>query len=234
MASNRRHLKRTSMPNSWPVKKKNITFVTKPNAGSHKMKYVTPVVVLLREVLGYAQTAKDVKYIINHEDILVNGRKISDIKTAVGMFDVFEIAKTSEKFVVLFNEIGRLKLVPTKESTVTLKVVKKSLSKGGVMQLNMMNGYNVVVDKKTFDAVKVNDSVVYDFVKKVVKKTLSLVEGAQVYLFDGKYKGHFATVKGFTLYNGLAKDLVNIEIAGEETSTAKDYCYVIENMKGFN
>lgn len=234
MASNRRHLKRTSMPNSWPVKKKNITFVTKPNAGSHKLKYVTPIVVLLREVLGYAQTAKDAKYIVYNEEILVNGKKVTDIKAAVGMFDILEIAKTSEKFVVIFNEVGRLKLVPTKDTTVTLKVAKKTLSVGGKFQLNMMNGYNILVDAKAFAAVKVNDSIVYDFSKKKVVKTLSLAEKAQVYLFDGKFKGQFATVKGFTLYNGLSKDLVILDVAGAEASTAKDYCYVIENMKGFN
>lgn len=222
------------MPNSWPVKKKNITFVAKPNAGSHKLKYVTSVVVLLRDVLGYAQTSRDVKYIVNNEEILVNGRKVSDIKTAVGMFDVLEIAKTSEKFVVIFNEVGRLKLVATKDSTVTLKVAKKTLVAGGKFQLNMMNGYNVLVDKKIFDSVRVADSVVYDYAKKAVKKVLALKEKAQVYLFDGKFKGQFATVKGFTLYNGLAKDLVNLELDGKEASTAKDYCYVIENVKGFN
>ncbi len=234
MASNSRHLKRTSMPNSWPVKKKNITFVTKPNAGSHKLKYVTPVVVILREVLGYAQTSKDAKYIVHNKEVLVNGKKVTDVKFAVGMFDIFELSETKEKFVVIFDEVGRLKLVPTKDSTITLKVASKTILKSGKFQLNMMNGYNILVDEKTFKKVSVQDSVVYDFAKKAVKKTLELKEGSQVYLFDGKFKGCFATVKGFTLYNGLANDLVTLEIEGNEASTAKAYCYVIENTKGFN
>lgn len=232
--ANGRHLKRTSMPNSWPVKKKNITFVTKPNAGSHKLKYVTPVVVILREVLGYAQTTKDAKYIVHNKEVLVNGKKVTDVKFAVGMFDIFELSETKEKFVVIFDEVGRLKLVPTKDSTITLKVASKTILKSGKFQLNMMNGYNILVDEKTFKKVSVQDSVVYDFAKKAVKKTLELKEGSQVYLFDGKFKGCFATVKGFTLYNGLANDLVTLEIEGNEASTAKAYCYVIENTKGFN
>ena len=222
------------MPNSWPVKKKNITFVTKPNAGSHKLKYVTPVVVILREVLGYAQTSKDAKYIVHNKEVLVNGKKVTDVKFAVGMFDIFELSETKEKFVVIFDEVGRLKLVPTKDSTITLKVASKTILKSGKFQLNMMNGYNILVDEKTFKKVSVQDSVVYDFAKKAVKKTLELKEGSQVYLFDGKFKGCFATVKGFTLYNGLANDLVTLEIEGNEASTAKAYCYVIENTKGFN
>ena len=118
--ANSRHLKRTSMPNSWPVKKKNITFVTKPNAGSHELKYVTPVVVILRETLGYAKTAKEAKYIVHNKNVLVNGKKVTDIKLAVGMFDIFEITETKEKFVVIFDTVGRLNLVPTKSSTITL------------------------------------------------------------------------------------------------------------------
>lgn len=232
--ANTRHLKRTNMPNSWPVKKKGITFITRPNAGSHKLDYVTSVVVLLREVLGYAKTAKDAKYIVYNEELLVNGKKVTDIKTAVGMFDIFEITKTSEKFVLIFDEVGRLKLVPTKDSTITLKIASKSILKNGKFQLNMMNGYNVLVDEKAFKKAKVEDSVVYDYTKKAIKKVVELKEGAQVYLFDGKFKGQFATVKGFTKYNGLANDLVTLDIAGAEASTAKAYCYVLENTKGFN
>jgi small subunit ribosomal protein S4e len=232
--ANTRHLKRTNMPNSWPVKKKNITFVTKPNAGSHKLKYVTPVVVILREVLGYAQTAKDAKYIVHNEEVLVNGKKVTDVKAAVGMFDIFEITKTSEKFIVIFDEVGRLKLVSTKDSTVTLKIAGKSVMKNGKFQLNMMNGYNILVDEKSFKKANVEDSVVYDYVKKAVVKTLELKEGAQVYLFDGKFKGCFATVKGFTKYSGLANDLVNLDLGGVDASTTKSYCYVITNIKGFN
>lgn len=233
MASNCRHLKRTNMPTSWPVKRKNITFVAKPNAGSHQLKYVTSVVVLLRDVLGYVQRSKNAKYAIHNEEILVNGKKVTDIKTPVGMFDVFEIKKTNEKFVLVFDEFGKIKLVPNKDDTITLKVSKKTITKSKTFQLNFMNGYNIVVDEKTFKAVSVQDSVVYDYAKKKVVKTLALAEKAQVYLFDGKFKGQFATVTGFTLYNGLTKDLVELTIGNEKHSTAKDYCYVVEDSKRF-
>jgi len=233
MASNCRHLKRTNMPTSWPVKRKNITFVAKPNSGSHKLKYVTSVVVLLRDVLGYAKISKGVRHAINHEEILINGKKVTDIKTPVGMFDVFEIKKTNEKYVLIFDEVGKIKLVATKDDTINLKISKKTILPGKKLQLNFMNGFNILVDAKTFKSASVQDTIIYDFVKKKVMKVLALAEKAQVYLFDGKFKGRFATVNSFVSYNGLTKDIVEVVIGKEKHTTAKDYCYVIEDIKRY-
>ena len=54
---NNQHLKRHSAPTSWGIKRKTVTFVAKPNAGSHKAEYVTRVGVLSRTVLKFAETS---------------------------------------------------------------------------------------------------------------------------------------------------------------------------------
>ncbi len=219
------------MPASWPVKKKNITFITKPNPGSHKRDYVTPVVVLLRDKLGYAATAKEAKQIVHNEEILINGKRVNDIKTPCGLFDIFEIKKTKEKYIVSFNEVGRLNLIPTKDNLIYLRVSGKKLLGKDKFQLNFMNGFNLVVDKKTFQTVKVNDTIVYDFDKKKITSIINLKEGNFVYIFDGKFQGKLAEVKSFITYNGVSKDIAVLDINGKETSTAKDYCYVIGSKK---
>ena len=228
---NNQHLKRHSAPTSWKIKRKNITFIAKPNSGSMKSKYVVPVVVLLRDVLNYAQTMKEVKLIIHNEEVLVNGKRVQDHKYPIGMFDVVEIKKTSEKFVILFNEFGKLKTIATKDNLIYLKLAGKTVFKGGNFQLNFMNGFNLIVNAKAFAGINVNDTVVYDFIKKKVSSVINLKEGAAVYLFDGKFKGHFAIVKSFVSYNGVTRDLVNIEYNNEAHSTAKDYCYVVGSNK---
>lgn len=219
------------MPLSWPVRKKNIKFVVKPNPGSHKIKYVTPILIILRDVLDYASTSKEAKYIINNQEILINGKKVTDIKSPVGLFDVVEIKSINQKFVVLFNEFGRLNLVDTKDDLIYLKVSGKKMTPGKKFQLNFMNGFNLVVNEKSFNGVKVNDTVVYDFVKKKVSNVLNLKEGNVVYVFDGKFKGSFGQVKSFTHYNGIAKDLVEVEVEGKSHATAKEFCYVIGSKK---
>ncbi|MEC8220718.1 MAG: hypothetical protein VX028_01490 [Nanoarchaeota archaeon] len=231
--ANSRHLKRNSMPTSWPVQRKTITFIGRPKSGSHKREYVVSALILLRDVLNYAHTTKEAKYVVNEQELLVNGRKITDVKAPVGMFDVIEIPAMKEKYVLLFNEHGRVKLVSSKDSVVTLKVSGKSKTKGGKFQLNFMNGYNVLVDEKTFNGLSVEDSVEYDFTKKSVSKSLPLKEGASVYVFDGKYQGSLGVVKSFIAYNGVTRDTVQVEIDGTVQTTAKDYCYVIADTKRF-
>lgn len=236
--ANTRHLKRHSMPLSWGVKRKNIAFITRPQPGSHSREYVTSTLVLLRDVLKYAQTTKEAKYIVKNEKIVVNGREIKEIKAPIGLFDVIEIPTTKEKFMVLFNEHGKLKLVDRKENSMYLKVTKKSMTKGGKFQLNFMNGYNMLVDEKTFKGVQVDDSVEFDFTKKKIVKTIPLKEKTFVYIFDGKFQGNVGEIKSFVHYNGLAVDTADVVIGKETHTTARHYCFALgtkkEDIKGLN
>ncbi len=62
-------------------------------------------------------------------------------------------------------------------------------------------------------------------------------EGAQVYVFDGKFKGKLGEIKSFTHYSGVTRDVAQITIGKVEHNTAKDYCYVVgakkEDLKRF-
>lgn len=223
------HLKRTNMPKSWPVKRKNITFIAKPNPGSHKLKYISSLVIILRDVLKYASTFKEAKRIIYQEDLFINSKKVQDVRTAFGMFDLLEIKKLNEKYTLLFDETGRIKLVPTKDDLIYLKVSKKTVTAGKKYQINFMNGFNLLVSEKEFIEIKVNDTVVYDLVKKKIDSIINLKIGNFVYIFDGKFQGKFGEIISFTSYKGVAKDVVTLKINGIEHSTAKDFCYVIGN-----
>lgn len=235
---NNQHLKRHSAPVAWPIKRKNITFITKPNPGSHESKYVVPIVVLIRDVLKYAQTAKEVKLIVNNEEVLVNGKRIVDVKFAVGLFDILEIKKTNEKYITLFDVFGKIKLIKTNENNLYLKVANKTQLPNKQYQLNFMNGFNLLVSEKEFNGIKGQDTIVYDFEKKKISSVINFKEGNFIYIFDGKFKGQFAQIKGFEIYNGVTKDVVKIEVDGEVNSTAKEYCFVVgsksEDLKKLN
>ena len=225
------HLKRNSMPTFWPVKKKNIKFVVKPKPGSHKMNYVIPILIVLREKLNYAATSKEAKQILYNEEVLVNGKRIKDIKFPVGIFDIVEIKKTNEKYLVLYDEVGKVKLTPTKTDNLYFRVVGKKLVKGGIFQLNFMNGFNLSVDKKTYDKTKISDTLVYDFMKRKIVSIINMKEGNFVYVFDGKFKGKIGQIKSFIHYNGVSRDIVVLDLDNKEQSTAKDYCLVIGTKK---
>jgi len=228
---NNQHLKRHVMPTLWPAERKNEKFITKPNPGSHKIKYVVPMVVLLRDVLKYAKTTKEAKFIIHESEVLVNGKKVEDVKFAVGFFDVVEIKKINEKYVVVFDDLGKVKLNPVKDDLVYLKISSKTILPSKKYQLNFMNGFNLIVDEKMFKQVNVNDSIIYDFNKKKIVGNVELKEGNFVYIFDGKFQGNSGKISSFMIYNGLTRDVANIEIDGHIHTTAKDYCFAVGDKK---
>jgi small subunit ribosomal protein S4e len=196
------------------------------------------MVVLLRDILGVANTLREVAYILYTSEILVNGKKATTAKTPCGLFDVVEFKATGEKFTLVLDESGKLKITPTKEDVLYLKVTGKTVAPGKRYQFNFMNGFNLFVDAKTFNDVEVGSTVLFNFVQKKIVGLLPLKEGAAIYVFDGKYQGTRGIVKSFVAYNGLAKDRVVYSTDKEELTTAKNYAFVIgtkkEDLKKFN
>lgn len=229
--ANSRHLKRHSMPKFWNVKRKNIPFISRPQPGSHKREYSTSFLLLLRDELGYVENAREARYAIKETEIILNGERVDDMRKSCGLFDVVEIKATAEKFLVLFNENKRLKLIPVKDNLLFMKVSSKNILPKKKFQLGFANGRTNIVDEKTFKSVAVNDTLVYDFGSKKIVSHIPLKEGTFVYIFDGKYKGNFAEVKSFTKFAGLGKDIARVQIGKEEHSTAMDYCYAVGSKK---
>ena len=229
--ANRRHLKRHSMPTSWPTHRKTHTFVARPQPGSMKRKYVVPVVVFLRDVLKLIHTTKEAKFAIFKEYVKINGKVAKDIKAPIGIFDVVEVAKVDIKCTFIFDTKGRIKVIDVKDNNLFTKVVGKTLIKGGNVQINTLNGFNIIVSSKEAAKILTNSTVVVDVNTKKVTSNLPLDKNSHVYIMDGKYKGTFGVVSDFTHYNGIAPDLVTLNIGKDTHITAKEYCFVVDNTR---
>ena len=55
------HLKRLAAPKTWGITRKNTKFITKPVPGPHGMQAGMPLSVLIKEILNYAGTTREVK-----------------------------------------------------------------------------------------------------------------------------------------------------------------------------
>ena len=231
MAQHRRHLKRHSMPTTWPTFRKTATFAVRPNPGSMKQKYVVPVVVMLRDVLHLVHTTKEAKYVVFKKYLKLNGKEVQDIKTPIGMFDVLEIEKLGKKYSFMFDTLGKVKVFEVDDSNVYTKVINKTLIKGGKVQINTMSGINVLSDLKGAKKITTNSTLVIDTYSKKIVSTIDLKEKALVYVIDGKYRGKFGEVIDFTHHNGVAPDLVSIKIGSENHITAKEYCFAIDEKR---
>jgi small subunit ribosomal protein S4e len=221
-----KHLKRYFAPKTWKIKKKGIKYVTKSSPGTHKMSLALPLNVVLRDVLDYATTNKEVKFIVSNKNITVDGIRRKDHKFPVGLFDVLSLDDTGEHFRVLLDKKGKLILIKIEkgESNVKLcKIVGKTAVKGKI-QLNLYDGKNILVEKKDF---KVGDVILLGFGKKFeIKDHIKLDKNALIYLTGGKHIGQI----------GKVQDMANNKIIyktkeGDVVETLKKYAFPVGKDK---
>ena len=182
------HLKSYFAPKSWKVKKKYVKFISKPNPGPHKIGMSLPLNVIIRDILGYAKSLKEVKFILKNKNVTVDGIRRRDSRFPVGLFDALSFNETDEYFRVILDTKGKIELVKIDKQESCHKICKiigKTAIKGKV-QLNLNDGKNIIAEAQY----KVGDSVVLALNGKVkIKEKISLDKGTMIYLTDGKHIG---------------------------------------------
>ncbi|WP_253738545.1 30S ribosomal protein S4e [Halohasta salina] len=226
------HQKRLSVPNSWPVERKTETYTVKAGAGPHGEAGV-PLLVLLRDVLGYVDSKKEARYALNQDSILVNGDAISDERRPIGMFDIIAFTERGEFYRVFPDEGGRLALTPIDEASAGSrlgKIVNKEQVTGGEFQLTLHDGTNVRTDDGS--EYSTNDSLVIDNEDKEIVAHFVYEEGALVTAVDGQHAGQIGTVEEIDVTLGSGSNTVRVE-GDDSFETVEEYVVVIdENFTG--
>ncbi len=201
---------------------KNIKWMTSPR-GSHNEKI--PLIDIIRDQLGYADTAKEAKTIIRNGLVQVNKKVVKDYKHGVGFMDIIDIPGTKQHFRILVGSKGLyLKEIDEKESEIKLcRVNGKNIMSGGKVQLNFHDGTNAI----TSDKVNVNDTVMIDLKKDKVKEVLPYDKGNQVIIFNGKHSGVTGILTDIIEGTRSRKSLSMID----EIQTLTEYIIVIGKAK---
>lgn len=153
------HLKRLAAPPSLDIKVKEYVFTVAPRPGPHPKKECIPLLLILREYLGYAERAEEAKKIIKAGKILVDGRIIRDYKFPVGLMDVLSIPETDENYRVLpvYGKGLRLVEIPREESGIKLgKIIRKMHVAGARLQITIHDGRNVLFKEVTDEIRRIN------------------------------------------------------------------------------
>ena len=175
--------------------RKERTYVTKPSPGTHKIALSLPLNVILRDMLNYAATNREVKFIVSNKNITVDGIRKKDCKFPVGLFDVLSLNDTNEHFRVLLDKKGKLDLIKIKKEESAIKLCKITGKKSvkGKLQLNLYDGKNILVEKKDF---KVGDTILLVLGKKFeIKEHVKLDKNSLIYLTGGKHIGQIGKVQ---------------------------------------
>ena len=189
------HLKRLAMPKSWDLKRKKTVYIMRSHPGGYEKDLTMPLQVLLRNVLGFAKTAKEVRYILNHKTIIVNGKQRRDPKFPVGLMDILDCPDLKKSYRVSLNQKGKLIAVEISGAESNLKVQKiigkKHLEKGKI-QLNCDGGSNIIVEK---DIYKTGEVIMIDIKKNKIDQHIKLEKACTAFLTGGKRVGEVAKVE---------------------------------------
>jgi small subunit ribosomal protein S4e len=221
------HQKRLSAPTSWPVERKTQTYTIKADAGPHGEAGV-PLLVVLRDVLGYADSRKEARFALEQDSVLINGHPASDEERPIGMFDLLAFAEREEYYRVFPDEGGRLALTPIDEDAAGSKlgkVVGKRQVPGGDTQLTLHDGQTLLTDDESISG---GDSVVVDNKDASIVAHFPYEEGALVTAVRGQHAGDIGTIESIRTTAGSSPNNVIVERDDERFETIEEYVVVID------
>ncbi|CCQ34058.1 30S ribosomal protein S4e [Halorhabdus tiamatea SARL4B] len=223
------HQKRLSVPNSWPIERKTETFTVKADAGPHGEAGV-PLLIVLRDVLGYVDSRKEARFALDQDQVLINGDPESDETRPVGMFDILAFTEREEFYRVFPGEGGRLALTPIDEDSAQSKlgkIVQKQFVPGGDLQLTLHDGETLLVSEDA--PYEGNDSIVVENDSEEVIAHFEYEEGALVTAVDGQHAGEIGTIEEIQVTPGSAENNVRIDREdGSIIETIEEYVVVID------
>jgi|TARA_B110000014_G_scaffold190118_1_gene138897 small subunit ribosomal protein S4e len=178
--------------------------------------------VVLRDILGVAQSMREAKRALATRRIKVDGRVTTDMRRGVGVMDVLTIG--DEHYRCVLDNNGKLRYASISAKDAGLKLCRvdgKTTIKGGVTQLNLHDGRNILID----DANKYNtmDSLVLDVDSQKVKKHLKFESGVNCYLIGGSHIGSTAAMSEYVVKRS-SKDN---EVLFDDFGTIVDHVFVV-------
>ncbi len=195
----------------------------KPQSGSHSLEKCIPLTLVLRDMLGVAETRKEGKLILAQGKVLVDGKIRKRDESPVGLMDVIAMPD-SDKYYRLMPSHKGLVLAPISKEESTFKLlrveskstvtngVQVAFHDGSVKLIKVADPKNPVeVTYETFDVLKVT------YPEKAVNATLKTKEGNLAVITGGKNIGTTGKI---------------VEIEKTEAKKRRQALVTIEDAKG--
>lgn len=214
------YLKRQKAPKSWPIPRKGTTYIVSPHSG---IKKGLPLLILLRDILKIAKNKNEVKKAIKLKAIILNGKEVTEERSLVSLFDIVSIIPSNKYYRLILSEKGKFCLEEINENESAKKISKiigKKVIKGNKMQINLMDGRNILSNTK----IKVNDSAVVSFKENKIEKIIPLEEREKAFIFAGKHSGEKGIIKKII----PEKKMAEVDVNGKEIKVLIKQLIVIE------
>lgn len=217
-------LKRKPAPRFWPIHRKEFVWVVKPSPGPHSLQRCLPLAIVLRDILGFAQTRKEAKTIVSQGKIYVDGKVRREDNFPVALMDVISISDADKCFRILPSKKGLI-LHPIGKEEVVFKLCRienKAVVKNGHIQLNLHDGSNILVkvaDPKNpqEDIYKTHDTLKISLPERQILEHIKMKENDFAIITGGKNIGKYGKI---------------VEIESEKVKKRRNASVIIEDEKG--
>jgi small subunit ribosomal protein S4e len=230
-----KHLKRLSAPKSWKIPRKRDVWVVKPRPGPHALEGSLPLLLVVRDYLGLADTTREAKRIINEGKIFVDKKVRTDYRFPVGLMDIIEIPEAKERRIVLLDAKGNLVLKKLSKKNTNSKICKikdKTTLEEGNVQLNLHDGKNIIVRVKNplapkEDIYKTKDSLLIDLKTGEISSHIPYKKGSIALVVGGSHMASVAKIDDIKTVDSPQPNTVLLSVNKEKFQTIDDYVFVI-------
>ena len=217
-------LKRKPAPRFWPIHRKESVWIVRPSPGPHSLEKCLPLSLVLRDILGVAETRKEAKKIISQGKIYVDGKLRRKDNFPVGLMDVISMPDLKKFYRILPSHKG-LFLNPISKEEAGFKLFRvngRTIVKNGASQIALHDGSNMLIQVEdpenppevvyeTFDTLKMG------LPEKEVLDQLKTKKGNIAIITGGKNIGKQGKI---------------VEIEETEAKKRRNALVVIEDEKG--
>jgi len=227
-------IKREVSPIFWPIHRKEKVWAVHPSPGPHGVRESLPLLVILRDLLGYAETRREAEIVMIEGKVKVDGKVRTDERFPVGLMDVIEIPDANQCFRVLSSEKGlTLHAISREESKFKLcRIESKTTERGGHVQINLHDGRNLMIKaeeplRATDNIYKIHDVLRIEAPNQEVMDHLRFGEGVLALVTGGKSRGLYGQILDIERRPGFPETVTLRTPEGKEIRTIIDYIFPV-------
>jgi len=234
-----KHQKRIASPRNWVLHRKKHKFAFRADPGPHGKQKSVPLGILLRDVLKIAETAREIKFILNKKYVKVDGRVVTNPKFPVGLMDVVQIDQINKSYRLLPHYLHILAPYEIKKETSNQKacqILNKTTIKGGQLQLNLHDGRNILLPKEEGIEQKylTKDTLIIELPSQKILAHYPFKEGQYAIITAGRNVAKEGRIAEFQWRFGPRASTVKLVTSdGGEVQTTPEYVFVVGEKAPF-
>ncbi|MBM3896940.1 MAG: 30S ribosomal protein S4e [Thaumarchaeota archaeon] len=225
-------LNRTQAPTFWGVPRKSNHLAPNTSSGSHPKALSIPLIVLIRDVLKLAKTAKEVRTAIIYGGVIVDGVARRTPNFPVGLMDVLEMRSLGKIFRLVPTKTRTLYPIEVAEGEKNLKLcaIKNKVSvRKNMVQYGTHDGRSLLTGPEV--NMRVSDSALIEVPSQKIAKHIAMKKGSVVIVTGGERQGEVGTLNAIKLGTVTRPRMANVEINGNSIEIPAELVMVVGDGK---